>query len=267
MKCVSPITLKLKNPRNKDGKAIVPCGKCVPCLINRRESWVIRLVEEFKNSSALFVTLTYSDENLTYSRNFPTLVKRDVQLFFKRFRKAHKKAIKYYIVGEYGTRTLRPHYHAIIFGLSASDYNTLVDNWGLGNITVSELNIRRLVYTTKFHINKGSYPTGTVPPFSLMSKGIGLSYVDKMISYHNNDPGKVYYTLYNFKKPLPRYYKQKLYSRKSLLNVPEFDDKLYQEKNEFERLNPNRNFWRYKLDQQLEFSKKYKEKTTYSETL
>jgi len=92
MECISPITLKVQNPRNKDGKVIVPCGKCINCLTNRRESWIIRLVEHFKTQSATFITLTYDQKNLTFANSeFATLVKRDVQLFFKRLRKTTKK--------------------------------------------------------------------------------------------------------------------------------------------------------------------------------
>lgn len=50
---------------------------------------------------------------------YPCLSKRDVQLFFKRLRiSAYRKTqenMRYFIVGEYGPSTKRPHYHALIF--------------------------------------------------------------------------------------------------------------------------------------------------------
>ena len=141
MKCISPITLKIQNPLNKDGKVIVPCGKCMNCLTNRRESWIIRLIEEFKTKKATFLTLTYNDENLVYADGEkPTLSKRDVQLFLKRLRKSLKKSIKYYCVGEYGTRTNRPHYHFILFNSSLMiliKYNSV----GLQEISQSLISI------------------------------------------------------------------------------------------------------------------------------
>lgn len=50
---------------------------------------------------------------------FALLYYRDVQLFFKRLRKFVKKyyneTLRYYIIGEYGTRSLRPHWHLLLF--------------------------------------------------------------------------------------------------------------------------------------------------------
>nr|QJB21681.1 MAG: replication initiator protein [Microvirus sp.] len=267
MLCLSPITLKHKNPRNKDGKVIVPCGRCVNCLINRRESWVIRLLEEFKTAPAIFITLTYSDENLNFAFNgFATLSKYDVQLFFKRFRKAFKKDFKYYCVGEYGSVTNRPHYHIILFGCTLSDYNLVLDKWGHGQITVTQLNIRRLVYTTKYHLNKGHYPDGCDPPFTLMSKGIGLNYVKTMSNFHDNNIDNCFYQLDQFKKSLPRYYRNKLYSRDELLKMKRKEVNEDDIMKEHYRLN-DMNYFKY-LDQWTRtYIKKQKEKVNKTTTL
>lgn len=267
MKCISPITLKIQNPLNKDGKVIVPCGKCINCLTNRRESWIIRLIEEFKTKKATFLTLTYNDENLVYADSEkPTLSKRDVQLFLKRLRKSLKKTLKYYCVGEYGSRTDRPHYHLILFNSSSDDIDKIQQCWPSGNITIADLNIRRLVYTTKYHINRGHYPYGTLPPFTLMSKGLGIAYVEKMNVYHNNDPEKCFYQYYNYKKSLPRYYRQKLYSREKLLEVKRKEVDLDQEMKDHYDIN-SMNFFKYKLQQLDAQLLKQKEKVNKTTTL
>jgi len=57
-----------------------------------------------------------------------SLIKRDVQLFVKRLRKDQDARglakIRYYLVGEYGDQTKRPHYHAAIFGEDFTDDRT-----------------------------------------------------------------------------------------------------------------------------------------------
>ena len=92
----------------------VGCNQCIPCRINRRRNWVSRMIlESLTVDEACFVTLTYDDEH-----NPRRLEKSDLQNFFKRLRKHLNFKIRYYACGEYGEKTKRPHYHAVIFGLS-----------------------------------------------------------------------------------------------------------------------------------------------------
>lgn len=112
----------------------LPCGKCIGCRLDYSRQWAGRLMLELQyHDSAYFVTLTYNDEFVPRSvygvsdetgecRESFTLNKRDVQLFFKRLRKAFPDdKIRYFCSGEYGPSTFRPHYHAIIFGLHLDD--------------------------------------------------------------------------------------------------------------------------------------------------
>ena len=125
--CVSQIRIK-----QKDRFVDVPCGRCGFCLSNRRKEWSFRLQKEMRyHESAAFITLTYSDNNIRFMDavdrdtgeciSYPILVKKDLQDYIKRVRyyqgKITDSKIKYYAVGEYGTKTKRPHYHAIMFGV------------------------------------------------------------------------------------------------------------------------------------------------------
>lgn len=111
----------------------IPCGKCLECLKQRGQEWTNRCILEHLShgpDTCYFVTLTYRDEALpkTYyddpdtGEAYPayTLSVRDVQLFLKRLRKRlfgnSGGTLRYYVAGEYGPSTLRPHYHALIFG-------------------------------------------------------------------------------------------------------------------------------------------------------
>ena len=98
-----------------------PCGRCIPCTTTKRKEWTHRLIlEGLNHEEKCFITLTYNDKSLPQGG---TLVKRDAQLFIKRLRQNTKKTIRYYLVGEYGGESERPHYHAVLFGMHCSNFS------------------------------------------------------------------------------------------------------------------------------------------------
>lgn len=111
----------------------VPCGRCIGCRLEYSRQWANRCMLEAKyHEKACFVTLTYNSSHvpralypdLATGECMPalSLCKRDVQLFFKRLRKAFPdNPIRYFGCGEYGPSTFRPHYHLIIFGVNFAD--------------------------------------------------------------------------------------------------------------------------------------------------
>jgi hypothetical protein len=111
----------------------IPCGRCVGCRLEKSRQWANRCMLELQyHESSFFVTLTYDDDHVpvTYysenddgeARSALTLRFRDLQLFLKRLRKEHYyERLRFFACGEYGSTTYRPHYHAIIFGLTLDD--------------------------------------------------------------------------------------------------------------------------------------------------
>ena len=110
----------------------VPCGQCLHCRINKRRVWTLRLMMELRcHEKAAFVTLTYDADHVPVVDGVQHLEKRAAQLWIKRLRKFFGvEGLRYYLCGEYGTRSRRPHYHAIIFGLGPGD---LDPDWMLWN--------------------------------------------------------------------------------------------------------------------------------------
>lgn len=235
MMCITPITLK-----QKDGTIVnVPCGKCYECTSNKRDAWTFRLMNELSNcDSAIFVTLTYNDENLK------KLNKDDVQLFMKRLRYENGKVIKkgkpvkYYLTAEYGGQTKRPHYHAVIYNLSEVVVEKLINGkiWNMGHIDLIPVGIGNIHYLNTFHVIGKFDDDPEIPPFNMMSKGLGKCYIDKSGSYHKRN-GDLMYKMNGFTKKLPRYYAEKLFSperrkalalqlsEESIKAQNEFDDK------------------------------------------
>lgn len=92
------------------------CGQCLPCRINKSRIWQHRiLLESMVHDRSAFITLTYSDEKLPEGGN---LVPLHVTNFLKRLRyHLNERRIRYFMVGEYGERSGRPHYHGALFNV------------------------------------------------------------------------------------------------------------------------------------------------------
>lgn len=119
----------------KDGRELlIPCGQCIGCRLDYSREWANRCMLELPyHDQAWFITLTYDDAHVpkTFSHDpdtgealapVMTLCSRDLQLFLKLLRRHHPDDhIRFFAAGEYGTQSLRPHYHAIIFGLHLND--------------------------------------------------------------------------------------------------------------------------------------------------
>lgn len=111
--------------RQKLGVTPLPCGQCLHCRINKRRTWTMRLMLELYTAKrAVFVTLTYNDENLPKIvtdgiEKIGSVSVSAVQKFIKRLRNyLPDRKIRYLAVGEYGfsgRREINPHYHLALF--------------------------------------------------------------------------------------------------------------------------------------------------------
>lgn len=128
MRCLHPV--ELIRPKSNT-PYFVSCGCCPACRINRTQEWTIRIIHEnMIHKKSCFVTLTYDEK---YLPRHGSLRVKDIQGFFKRLRKSGYK-VRYFACGEYGDKYLRPHYHAIIFGLGKEDENIIRDHWSIDKI-------------------------------------------------------------------------------------------------------------------------------------
>lgn len=226
LKIVDPLFFTFWNDRHnspfpEDKIVKLPCGQCVGCRIQYSREWANRCMLELQyHDSAYFVTLTYSDKfiprsyyadpNTGEAHTSVTLCKRDFQLFMKRLRrKFGNDHIRFFMSGEYGSTTFRPHYHAIIFGLHLDDlslykkspqgfsyYNSpsLQACWSdpetgepLGFAVCAEVTWETCAYTARYVMKKLTgkeaefYTNFNIQPeFTLMSRkpGIARQYYD-----------------------------------------------------------------------------------------
>lgn len=163
MRCRYPRTVGFRH----DGKTIawsqkeysrefatfpLPCRKCLECRLEDARQWAVRASHEaMMHDDSCFITLTYSDENLSSPRLqygdfqsfvkklrsrifsdllnslFPNLPQKEQRSLWNKLPKERRKElyepkkISVFGTGEYGSATQRPHFHALIFGWSPSD--------------------------------------------------------------------------------------------------------------------------------------------------
>lgn len=142
-------------------------------------------MESMEHPCSCFVTLTFDDEHLPANGG---LDKRPLQLFLKRLRDKFKPIkIRYFAVGEYGDQTWRPHYHAILFGVSPMEHLVIQSCWSFGFIQVGTAESASMQYITGYVLKKLTKTTnpllrGKPPEFATMSKkpGIGFGVVPRL---------------------------------------------------------------------------------------
>jgi len=240
MKCFQPITQKLKIPiwskyeNSFINQVYLPCGKCAACINRKIQEWTFRLDNERINSACTyFVTLTYDNHHVPINKyGKMELRKSDIQAFLKRLRydrdknpeygifeehyfraNLKREKIKYYAVGEYGTKKKRPHYHLIMFNTSRQ---SILDNWELGEVDIQiPKGSEAMGYVVKYLSKRifGETPGNVKKEFSIMSKGIGINYVEKMKKWHKANPD-ILYTANETRTrvPMSKFYRDRLFT-------------------------------------------------------
>lgn len=187
-------------------KMSVPCGQCIGCRLEYSRQWAVRCMHERQmHDESCFLTLTYDQDNIN---DMASVYKRDVQLFIKRLRKRLTNGlglkIRYFMCGEYGDRSSRPHYHGLLFGYNfpdkelfkrhdGIDYFTSKELDGLWSIEgktigfslISEVTFESAAYVARYATKKitgeraKEYYDGKESEFALMSRNIGKEWLEK----------------------------------------------------------------------------------------
>jgi hypothetical protein len=145
----------------------LPCGRCIGCKLETSRQWAMRCMNEAQMyDDNCFITLTYSPENVPANGS---LRFRDFQLFMKRLRKKVGSLIRFFHCGEYGDKTRRPHYHAIIFNYDFKDkyfwshtgrgdklYRSpsLESLWTAGNSLIGDVTFESAAYVARYVVEK-----------------------------------------------------------------------------------------------------------------
>lgn len=238
---------------------LIPCGQCIGCRIRQREDWTTRIeleARDYPKEEVWFITLTYDDDHVpgmivktgeimrkvqyTWKpgekrpSSVQILLYEDIQKFLKRLRKAYRGKLRYFVAGEYGEQTARPHYHMILYGWKPTDlknlykihhngyYNSewLKGLWGMGQVQIAQAVPETYRYvagyvTKKMYEIDGKkaneyYELGQTKPFACMSLKPGLG--DKYYQEHKAEIWRQgYIQCTNGKRAqIPRYYEKQM---------------------------------------------------------
>jgi len=160
-----------RRPGEEGDRLELPCGRCIGCRQERARAWSIRCMHEAQlYDSSYFVTLDYAPEHLPASLS---LEYRDFQLFMKRLRKEcdgaseapdGRRAIRFFVAGEYGSRYRRPHWHALLFNLHLRDAERYHNGtyrseqlerlWGKGHAVIGDVTPQSAAYVAGYTLGK-----------------------------------------------------------------------------------------------------------------
>lgn len=238
---------------------LIPCGQCIGCRIRQREDWTTRIeleARDYPKEEVWFITLTYDDDHVpgmivktgeimrkvqyTWKpgekrpSSVQILLYEDIQKFLKRLRKAYKGKLRYFVAGEYGEQTARPHYHMILYGWRPTDLENLYKIqhngyytsewlkglWGMGQIQIAQAVPETYRYVAGYVTKKmyeidgkkanAYYELGQTKPFACMSLKPGLG--DKYYQEHKAEIWRQgYIQCTNGKRAqIPRYYEKQM---------------------------------------------------------
>lgn len=206
-----------------------------------------------------FVTLTYDNDNLPYNYvdphiffsdeeveekgleiiYYPTLRSADMRNYLKRVRKCTGKCIRYFGVGEYGTKRGRPHLHILFFGLSLKDYDDIVRCWTYGHVEVTPFFYGNTTAYVAGYVQKKLYGKDKdmfkLPEFMRCSHHIGEDWFMNEVKRGHIDLEKPYINWKGYKYGIPRTFRKKL-QEQGLIKVTRLDLLAEQQKLEYWQL-------------------------------
>ncbi|AXH74005.1 MAG: replication initiator protein [Microviridae sp.] len=203
----------------------LPCRKCLPCRLKIGREKAIRAYHESKmHEDNIFLTLTYNDDHCP-----PRLLYEHWQTFIKDLRDrvgySPDVRISTMVTGEYGDKSKRPHWHALIFNFRPHDqpvkpfretdfgpvYRSpfLQELWGMGNTEYGSVTMDSASYVGRYAAKKLSHGNDQDHDYHPIHKtssknALGKSWIEK---YWKQTLNHGYVTLPNgAKASIPRYY-------------------------------------------------------------
>lgn len=202
-KNAKPPVLCLNPYIDKQQKVAFKCGKCLICRYGNMSRWRSRLYFEATTTapdSILFCTFTFSPDSLNFIVENGLSFRSIHTPILKRFRKflhyTYGAKCRYWWAFELGSKTKRPHFHAVIFLDGVKVNNRIVyeleRNWTFGFSKVEPLrdSERGMRYVSKYNVKQEFYEqenlelgTDYPKPFSMKSKALGIKIIQWYVKH------------------------------------------------------------------------------------
>ena len=233
----------------------VPCNKCIICRDKKAREWSTRAMCEAQSSTGypLFLTLTYNNQfvpsdgvSKTHAQNFMKRLRINLNRYLGR-----EVNLRFFLCAEYGSKTKRPHYHALIYNFPMLDtlkrtLSIVEKSWSFvvsrknldtsrqgvfldektnryrqqfGFVYVQMAQGGHVKYCMKYMRKDGSVPHGSNDVFYLSSRrnGLGSQWLEEHREEYYNHPQLTDVTftdkwsMANYTAAMPSYFKTKLY--------------------------------------------------------
>lgn len=201
----------------------VPCGMCINCRVAKTREWGVRLqMEASQWKKSCFVTLTYDDDHIhrtpcghltLYPPDFVKFKDSLRSYLYRQNPDQSPPLLRYFMCGEMGDHTKRPHYHAILFGLGVEDTDLIQQYWPHGFVSVKAFTVQAAEYVAGY-IDKKIYRDPRhywdeygccVWPYKNQSNGLASGYLEKNSDKLQLRPPRVGGVQYSY----PRYFLKK----------------------------------------------------------
>lgn len=224
---------------------LFPCGKCIACRQRKRSEWTTRLLMEavdYGENNCCFITLTFSDNGFSLRRSKYGIIQGvvsvvDMQLFQKRLKAQLKRKIgisevRYFGCGEYGSKSMRAHYHYILFGvpLNSLTQKIIQDCWEFGHVHFGAFSQKSAAYVCGYsvkpsHNSQYLRSAGLDPEKQTHSKGLGRGFISRLLSHcsSSNVDVPLWFRFQGKFRKIPNYIRNKL---RELVYTPDYIAKL-----------------------------------------
>lgn len=217
---------------------LTSCGWCEECRKEIARNWKIRINEELKeNKRVEMVTLTFSPQSIAkleeeiFTKKYKGLERGDleanilaayaVRMFTERWRKKYGKVARHFFVTELGhENSERIHMHGFIWQtheqVTRSEFvRDIQEKWSYGNVDFGQwVDERSINYISKYITKLDKFNDGYKQRI-FTSKGLGKQYIEKnkwKHEFREEETCTTYLTSKGYRLPLPKYFKEKLFS-------------------------------------------------------